>query len=142
MTANSYRLSHRTSDEVCDMAAIDVVTPVELETGDETPGIVRKVAFRTDNNIVVQAHAAGGTTSGWHHHGNRHVYGYLIEGEAAFEYGPGGRERRELAAGDFIHIEPGTIHRDINPTDEEHVWLLNFVGSGPLVENVDGPEPE
>lgn len=124
------------------MTAIDVVTPDDLKAGDETPGIVRKVAFDTDDNCVVVARAAGGTTSGWHHHGNRHVYGYLIEGAGAFEYGPGGRERRELDAGDFMHIQPGVVHRDVNPTDDEHVWLLNFVGSGPLVENVDGPDTE
>lgn len=102
------------------MVAIDVVTPDRLETGGETPSIVRKIAFHEDNNIVIQAHAAG-TTSGWHHHGDRHVYGYLLEGTAAFEYGSGGRERRELTADDFMHIQPMTVHRDINLTDEEQV---------------------
>jgi len=124
------------------MTAIEVVTPDGLETGEATPGLDRKVAFRTDNNIVVKARAAAGTRSGWHHHGDRHVYGYLLEGEGVFDYGPGGSERVTLDEGDFMHIPPGTVHRDVNPTDEEHVWLLNFVGTGPLVENVDGPDPE
>lgn len=124
------------------MAAINIVTPDGLEEADATPGIVRKVAFKTDNNIVVQAHVAGGTTSGWHHHGDRHVYGYLVDGTAALESGPDGRDRHDVDAGGFVHIPPRTIHRDINPTEEEHVWLLNFVGSGPLVENVDEPAPE
>ncbi|MFH5802086.1 cupin domain-containing protein [Haladaptatus sp. CMAA 1911] len=124
------------------MAAIDVVTPDDLERGEDTPGIVREVAFKTSNNIMIRAHAAGGTTSGWHHHGDRHVYGYLLNGVAAFEYESNGRERQELAAGDFMHIQPKTVHRDINPTEEEHVWLLNFVGTGPLVVNIDEPNPE
>lgn len=121
------------------MPVFEAVTPDELAAGDETPGIERKVAFETENNVVVQAHVADGTASGWHHHGDRHVYGYLLEGEAAFEYGPGGTERTELTAGDFFQLEPGTLHRDINPGDEEQVFVLNFVGSGPLVVNVDGP---
>lgn len=78
------------------MAVFEAVTPDELGAGDETPGIERKVAFETENNILVKAHVAGGTASGWHHHGDRHVYGFLLEGVAAFEYGPGGNERTEL----------------------------------------------
>lgn len=58
-----------------------------------------------------------------------------------FEFGPDGRERRESEAGDFMHVRPGRVHRGVNPTDEEHMWVLNFVGIGPLVENVGGPEP-
>lgn len=57
------------------MPAFEVVTPNELAAGDDTPGIKRKVAFETENNIVVQAHVTGDTASGWHHHGDRHVYG-------------------------------------------------------------------
>lgn len=123
------------------MDTIDVVTPDGLAEADDTPGIVRKVAFKTETNIMVQAHVAGGTESGWHHHGAREVYGYLLKGTAALEYGPGGRDRYEIDAGGFIHIPPRTVHRDINPADTEHVWLLNFVGTGPLVENVDAPDP-
>lgn len=134
-------MNHLILHEGKDMAAIEVVTPDNLEIGDQTPGIVRKVAFKTDNNIMVQAHVDGGTTSGWHHHGDRDVYGYLVKGAAAFEYGSGGRDRAELDAGDSMHIQPRTVHRDINPTHEEHVWILNFVGSGPLVENVERPSP-
>lgn len=124
------------------MAPIETKTPDELEETDGTPGIDRKVAFQTDNNVMVQARAAGGAESGWHHHGDRHVYGYLIEGTAVMEAGPGGRERYELEAGDFIHTQPRTVHRDVNPSEDEQLWILNFVGSGPLVENVDGPDPE
>lgn len=123
------------------MAVFEVVTSDDLHEGDETPGIDRRIAFETDNNVVVQTSADGEAASGWHHHGDRHVYGYLMEGSAVMEYGPGGAEREELEAGDFMHIEPGMVHRDVNPTDERQVWIISFVGSGPLVENVDGPDP-
>lgn len=119
-----------------------VVAPDELEAADDTPGIVRKLAFQTGDNVMVQARVAGGTTSGWHHHGERHVYGYLVEGRAVLEYGPGGRERIEGSAPGFFQIPPGVVHRDVNPGEEEQLIVINFVGSGPLVVNVDGPEVE
>lgn len=54
------------------------ITQQELEAVDGTPGITRQVAFQTDDNTLVQAHAEGGVSSGWHHHGDRHVYAHLI----------------------------------------------------------------
>lgn len=120
----------------------EAVAEEELKRGDDTPGIVRKVAFETDNNVTVKGHVAGGVESGWHTHCDRHVYGYLVDGTAVLEYGAGGKERLPLDAGEFFHLQPRTVHRDVNPSDEEQVWILNFVGEGPLVENVDGPDPE
>lgn len=124
------------------MNSVEVVTSEELNEAPGTPGVVREVAFETDNNMVVQARVAGGTATEWHHHCDRHVYAYLLKGKAIIEAGPGGRDRHEFEAGDFVHIPPRTIHRDINPTDEEQIVIINFVGSGPLVENVDGPASE
>lgn len=117
------------------------ITPEELEPATDTPGIVRKLAFQTEETVMVQARVAGGTESGWHHHGDRHVFGYLIEGSANLEYGPD-HERLEGSAPGFFHIPAGVVHRDINPADEEQLVVVNFVGSGPLVVNVEGPEAE
>lgn len=128
------------SDET--MTPIETVTSEKLAVGNSTSGIERKVAFDTDNNTLVYAHVAGGSTSDWHHHVDRHVYGHVIAGTVRFEYGPGGRDSAELQAGDFFYIAPGTIHRDVNPADEEQRLLISFVGSGPLVENVRGPNPK
>lgn len=99
------------------------------------------MAFETDDNVLVRARADGGVRSGWHHHGDRHVYAYLVEGSAVIEYGPGGEDRLDVEAGGFFHLEPRTVHRDVNPADDEQVWVISFVGEGPLVENVDGPDP-
>jgi quercetin dioxygenase-like cupin family protein len=90
---------------------------------------------------MVQSHIAGGTTSGWHRHGSRHAYGYVVEGTGALEYGPDS-DRRECGVGECFHIPPGTVHRDVNPTDEEIVVLVCFVGSGPVVVNVSGPDAD
>lgn len=118
------------------------VTQHDLEEAEGTPGITRKVFFDTDDNALVQAEADGGVSSGWHHHGDRHVYAHLLEGEASIEYGPGGRERLEIEAGGSFHLPPGIVHRDVNPIDEPQRWIISFVGTGALVENVDGPDPE
>lgn len=60
---------------------------------------------------------------------------------AVIEYGPGGTERLEVEPGGFFHLPPGVVHRDVNPGDEPQRWVISFVGTGPLVENVDGPDP-
>lgn len=118
---------------------VEVVTAEELSADESTPGVARKTVFSTGDSVVVQSHVAGGTTSGWHHHGDRHAYGYVIEGEGRVDYGPDGGETLEAGAGDFFAIAPGTVHRDVNPTDDEVVVLVCFVGSGPVVVNVEGP---
>jgi hypothetical protein len=61
----------------------------DLEENRDTPGIVRRIAFRTENNVLVEARVEGSVASGWHHHGDRDVYAHLVEGEAVIEYGPG-----------------------------------------------------
>lgn len=83
----------------------------------------------------------GGVSSGWHHHGDRHVYAHLVEGEAVIEYGPGERTTRSRGWR-FFHLPPRVVHRDVNPIDEPQRWIIGFVGTGVLVENVDGPSPE
>lgn len=118
---------------------IEVVAPDEVEAEESTPGVVRKPIFETETAAMVQSHIAGETTSGWHHHGDRDVYGYVVEGTGTMEYGPRGRQRQECGAGEYFYILPGTIHRDVNPTDEEIVGLVCFVGSGPFVVDVDDP---
>ncbi|WP_396613944.1 cupin domain-containing protein (plasmid) [Haloferax sp. S1W] len=118
------------------------VTQQDLEEAEGTPGITRKVVFETDNNKLVQAHAEGGVSSGWHHHGDRHVYAHLVEGTAVIEYGSGGNEHLDVETGGFFYLPPRVVHRDVNPTDEPQRWIISFVGTGPLVKNVDGPDPE
>lgn len=117
------------------------VTQQDLTESDGTPGITRKVAFQTDNNMLVQAHVDGGVSSGWHHHADRHVYAHLIEGTAVIEYGPEGSEQLDVETGGFFHLPPRVVHRDVNPSDDPQRWIISFVGTGPLVENTDGPDP-
>jgi mannose-6-phosphate isomerase-like protein (cupin superfamily) len=117
--------------------SVEIVPPDEVEGDESTPGIVRKTVFETDDNVMVYSRVAGDTTTGWHHHCDRHAYGYILRGQGAIEYGSGGSERLELDAPLCFHIPPRTVHREITETDTEVV--VSFVGSGPLVENVEDP---
>jgi uncharacterized RmlC-like cupin family protein len=119
---------------------LEVVNPGDLKEGSGTPGISRDVAFDTENNVVVEATVGGGVQTGWHHHCGRHVYAYLQEGgPAVIEYGQAGEQQVTVEEGGFLHVAPRTVHRDLNPTADPQRVIISFVGSGPLVENVDGP---
>jgi uncharacterized RmlC-like cupin family protein len=69
------------------------------------------------------------------------VLGYLVRGRARFEFGPGGRESTDVEEGGYFHVPSGLVHRDVNPTDGPQEMVLAFVGEGPLVVDLDGPEP-
>lgn len=118
---------------------ISAVASDGLTLGDSTPGIVREVAFDTDRALHIRALVEGRVASGWHHHGDREVLGYVLRGRARFEFGPSGELSTDVDEGGFFHVPAGIVHRDVNPVDEPQELILTFVGSGPLVVNVDGP---
>ena len=120
---------------------ISAVLPDALIPGDATPGLLREVAFATDRAILVRARAEPRIESGWHHHGLREVHGHVLRGRVRFEFGPGGRSTTEVEEGGFFHVPVGVVHRDVNPEDAPQELVIAFVGEGPLVVNLDGPEP-
>ncbi len=74
-------------------------------------------------------------------HGERHLYGFMIAGRLRLEYGSNGKEAVEVVPGDFFHIPPGLIHRDVNPERESKLVVVGIViGPGPPVINVNGPD--
>jgi quercetin dioxygenase-like cupin family protein len=115
------------------------LSPDGLESGAPTPGVLREIAFDTSRATLMRARAEGGAASGWHHHGDRDVLGYVVRGRARFEFGPGGAESTEVEEGGFFHVPAGLVHRDVNPSDELQEIILSVVGEGPLVVNLDGP---
>ena len=120
---------------------ISAVAPDGLTEASGYAGFVRELAYTTDRAIQIRARAEGGVATGWHHHGDREVLGYLVRGRARFEFGRGGRDRVDVEQGGFFHVPAGLVHRDVNPTDEPQELVLTFAGTGPLVVDVDGPEP-
>jgi uncharacterized RmlC-like cupin family protein len=112
-----------------------------LVPGASTPGVLREIAFESGQATMMRARAEAGAASGWHHHGDRDVLGYVVRGAARFEFGPGGSESTEVGEGGFFHVPAGLIHRDVNPLGESQEIILTVVGDGPLVVNVDAPPP-
>ena len=118
---------------------VSAVTHDGLHVGAPTPGVVREIAFDAGRATLMRARAEPRAASGWHHHGERDVLGYVVRGRARFEFGAGGRESTEVEEGGFFHVPAGLVHRDVNPLDEPQEIVLTIVGDGPLVINVDGP---
>ncbi len=97
------------------MKEIEVVRSSELRAGYSTPGIVREKAFESIHRyiIVSRTRVAGGAMSDWHHHGRRHLYGFLQAGRMRLESGLKGVSAVEVVRGDFFHIPPRLVHRDV-----------------------------
>jgi quercetin dioxygenase-like cupin family protein len=118
---------------------VSALAPDGLEAGAPTPGVLREIAFDTSRATLMRARAEGRAASGWHHHGDRDVLGYVVRGRARFEFGAGGAESTEVDEGGFFHVPAGLVHRDVNPSDELQEIILSVVGEGPLVVNLEGP---
>jgi uncharacterized RmlC-like cupin family protein len=118
---------------------VSAVSADRLRAGASTPGVVREVAFETSGATLMRARAEPRASSGWHHHGERDVFGYVVRGAARFEFGPGGADATHVDEGGMFHVPAGLIHRDVNPLDQPQEIVLTIVGGGPLVVNVDGP---
>jgi mannose-6-phosphate isomerase-like protein (cupin superfamily) len=121
---------------------VSAVSPNALRAGAPTPGILREIALETGRATLLRSRAEARAATGWHHHGERDVLGYVVRGRAVFEFGPGGKESTEVEEGGFFFVPAGLIHRDVNPLAEPQELILSLVGEGPLVVNVDGPPAE
>ena len=119
---------------------VSAVAPDELREGAPTPGVRRELAFDTERATLMRARAEPRAVTGWHHHGERDVLGYVVRGRARFDFGPGGRDSVEVEEGGFFRVPAGLVHRDVNPIDEPQEIVLAVVGDGPIVVNLDGPE--
>ena len=122
------------------MDEIRAVEPGALRQGAGTPGVVREVAFDLPGATQMRARAEPHAATGWHHHGDRDVFGFVVRGRARFEFGPGGEHRVDVPEGGFFHVPAGLVHRDVNPGAQPQEIVLTVVGDGPLVVNVDGPD--
>lgn len=102
----------------------------------------RQLLDRGDDRWVGWVRTEAALAGGWHHHGDRDSYIYVLRGALAIEFGPGGRERIEAGAGDFIFNPARMVHREITaPGDPAELFVVR-VGPGPQNVNVDGTDPE
>ena len=125
------------------MSNIQALQADALSETPSTPGISRDLAFTGEGFLIVRARSDPGTVSGWHHHGDHDVYGYVVSGSVRFENGPGGKNVVSLKTGDFFHVSPQTVHREINPSSIEGNEVTLFLrGTGLLAANVDSPDKD
>lgn len=101
-------------------------------------GITRHLAFKGESFQVVRARSDPGVISGWHHHGDYKVHGYVVSGSGRFECEG---VAIVVTAGDFFHVPPHTVHREINPSrDKGNEYDLFLLGAGPMVYNLENGE--
>jgi uncharacterized RmlC-like cupin family protein len=106
-----------------------------------TPGILREKAFEAEGVLVSRSTVAGAVVSAWHHHGARDLYGFLISGRLRLEFGRKGEDAVDLDPGDFFHIPPRLVHRDVNLSKRRKLLVANIlIGRGPPLINMDGPD--
>lgn len=118
------------------MSTIEALPADALSNTPSTPGITRHLAFKDDEHMVIRSRAEPGTVSGWHHHGDYDVYGYVASGTARFENAADEKDLITVGQGDFFHVPPHTVHRESNPSPDERLEVILFLrGDGPLVVN-------
>jgi uncharacterized RmlC-like cupin family protein len=108
-----------------------------------TPGMFRQEVAATDRAWVGTVVTEPGVITGWHHHGDHESYIYVLSGAIRLEFGPGGREAEEAGPGDFVIIPSHLVHREGTTEGSSGVEGVVFrAGSGPVVVNVEGPDPD
>jgi quercetin dioxygenase-like cupin family protein len=120
---------------------VSAVSGDELRPGASTPGVLREISFEAQGATLMRTRAEASASSGWHHHGQRDVLGYVVRGAARFEFGADGADATDVPEGGFFHVPAGLIHRDVNPSEDPQEIIIAVVGEGPLVVNVEGPPP-
>lgn len=117
-----------------------VVGPDGLVSTVETPNLTRETPFPdAEHLLLMRVRAAGGADAGWHHHGENRYFGYVVDGRSETEYGARGERVAEVRAGECFSVPQGLVHRDTNPTAEEHEGVIWLYGGELWVVNVDGP---
>lgn len=124
---------------VAQSEGIVAVAPDALTAGEPTPGITRETAFANQTGVLMTARVEANVVSGWHHHGDRETFGYVVRGRVGFDFGPGGRAHVDVEQGGFFHVPARLVHREVN--DEPSEVVLVFAGDGPVVVNLEAPEP-
>jgi len=122
--------------------SLRTVKPNDRQTlpGPSGAGFLREEMFGDGHVWVGMVTTEPGASSPWHHHGKHETYVYVLEGEATFEFGAGGRDRLRATADGSLHIvPPGFPHREINTGSTPNRALVMRIGEGPAVVPLDGP---
>ena len=77
--------------------------------------------------------------SAWHHHCDQHKVIYLLEGRMTIEWGTGVGQSIQATAGEFLHVPPNTVHREVNPDPSAIRAVVIRVGEGDAAVEVPAP---
>lgn len=109
--------------------------------GPATAGMDRRQIMDRGDTWVGWVRTDAGLAGGWHHHGDRDSYVYVLRGSVTIDFGPGGRESVTATEGDMIFNPARMVHRETTTPDGPAEFFVVRVGSGVLNVNVDGPGP-
>ena len=118
-----------------------VVHPDDAVAAPPTAGMERLTVYEEGGTWAGWIRTDAGVAGGWHHHGGHDSFIYILRGALLIDYGPGGGSSIQASAGDFIFNPANVVHRETTSTEGEVEAFVLRVGDGPLVVNVDGPEP-
>lgn len=121
-----------------------VVRPADgvVPPGPPTAGMDRRQLLEHGDRWLGWVRTDAGLAGGWHHHGDRDSYVYILRGAVRIEFGPGGRDQVTAEAGDLVFNPARLVHREVTEADEPAELFVVRIGSGPLNVNVEGPDPE
>jgi uncharacterized RmlC-like cupin family protein len=122
------------------MAGVSVAQATGRAAQQQTSGMLLEEAFAHSGFWVGQSRTPPGSVGGWHHHGDHHTFTYLASGQARYEWGKDGEQGADLKPGDFIHISPHTIHREMNTGSVPNLLVIFRSGSGPTLVSTGSPE--
>jgi mannose-6-phosphate isomerase-like protein (cupin superfamily) len=109
--------------------------------GPPTPGMDRRQLLDQDDRWAGWVRTDPGVAGGWHYHGDRDTYFFMIGGSLTVEFGPAGTQSVKAFAGDLGFVPAGVVHRETTgPEGPAEAFLLR-IGTGPQNVNVDGPDP-
>lgn len=120
---------------------VRVVRANELKLAEGTAAMNRKAALDEEGLWAGTVVTEAGMDSGWHHHGDNSSVIYVLRGSIRIDFGPGGGESVEGSDGDFILVPPHSVHRETTLGEPVHGVVFR-AGSGQILFNVDGPEPD
>jgi uncharacterized RmlC-like cupin family protein len=124
-------------------ATVHVVHPAAADAapGPPTPGMDRRQLIDEGDRWIGWVRTTPGVSGGWHYHGDRDTYVFIVSGSLTVDFGPGGRDSVTMARGDFGFVPPRTVHRETTAAAEGAEAFVVRIGSGPQNVNVDGPDP-
>ncbi len=119
------------ADRVDAVTGIAVAGPETFEPAAELSQVTRRTPFPNAPVRLVRGRSSGEIVSDWHHHGDSHVFGYVLTGDGYVEWGTGENERRLVDTGESFHIPPEFVHRDRSTSAGDQEYVLWLTGSKP-----------